>query len=522
MSSNPSIDMNLTSVEKKVIKNTLFTNSNCLQTKERSHSHLSLFSRKSQNCSTIYKEDISHISKSSFFPSFINPPTPAPFPLQQKLNDSPSYSTITLPGDSLKLSSLSITKSIHLKGIQGTKLLLENEGITISGENLEVTFSELTISVISGIGITLDSKISLEVSDCVISGSDQSKFISVVNDSKLTLNSCDITGFEEVIRTHFKCEVTVCKCHFSCCNGSALVLVDPSSVVISTCFIEKCKKSAVEISFLSDFKNNDLLIDQNDIVHNQGAGLSIFSDTFHHLGGKIVITRNKISNNKKEGLSIRHLAIFSFTCENNDFAYNGMTSCWIQKVQRIENEGNFEISSNRFSDSLMGYGLYIYSSSVILSKNEIFRNSLGGVFITGKCSKGPDFTKIFTFSSNSIDLNGGNGIEISGYSNRVLIENCKISENSRSGLCCMNNLKEDALEVIETRNCEINFNSEYGVVVVKSRCLFWKVNIQENAMGEVLFGEDSSHYVRFDDRTSFSGLTQIKSQKSCRGSCLIY
>ena len=107
----------------------------------------------------------------------------------------------------------------------------------------------------------------------------------------------------------------------------------------------------------------------------------------------------------------------------------------------------------------------------------------------------------------------------------MIVESSKLSENTKSGLCCMNSLKcETGKSRVEAKYCEMSCNSEYGVVVVRSRCNFLKLNISDNLMGEMLFGENSSELVKFDDRSysTTSDLIAIKSQKSCRGSCIVY
>ena len=527
--------MNLTSIEKKVIKNTLLTNSNCLQTKERSHSHMSLFSRQSKQCSTIFQADLS-ISRSSLFESLlkIKPESKDSFKsLQKTLDELKPEEVLTLPAEKTVISSLVIKKSVHIKGVSGSSLVIEDSGFHLASPRIKVFISELKVSVTGTSGVLVSAgEVDLEVADCVVVGNEENRFISFddsdgVRMGRVSLSSCDVTGFSEVIKSSEGCSVLVNRCHLSSCSGHGLFLFSPSLVQITMNLIEKCKKSGIEIVHTSSKSTSsikqDILIEENDIVHNHGPGVSIYSDTFHELSGSITIKSNKISHNKKEGISIRHLGTTSLICSNNDFTYNTLSSCWIQKLQHLSNS-EFEISSNRFSDSLLGYGLYVYSAVFTLTKNEIFRNSLGGVFITGKCSSS-DLNKNFMIMSCCIDSNGGNGVEINDFSNSVIVESSKLSENTKSGLCCMNSLKyETGKTRVEAKYCEMSCNSEYGVVVVRCRCNFLKLNITDNSMGEMLFGENSSELVRFDDRlySTTSDLIAIKAQKSCRGSCIVY
>ncbi|OMJ84405.1 hypothetical protein SteCoe_14478 [Stentor coeruleus] len=582
MSSQSSQEINVSNIEKKILKNTLLANPNNLQEKDRSVSHLSLFSKTCRNYSPIHMQYLdSCMSKSSLFDftmlKSMTKEVPLPSDtdtfqdkLQEIIDNSLSDAHLILPPGSLKLQSLQIRKSIHFKGSPGTNLIIDDGPIQIGSpeddNKILVTFSELSFEFLSSFPcasalFTIEgSQNDLDLSDCVITynsknqSNDESICFSLtpadfeanIYSSTLTLDSCNISGFGSICKSCDSSSIILNKCHFSNCSSSALILTSPKVLKISHSLIEKCKKNAVEIlaaaentghsttrtkSSASQVSSKEIFIDNSDFKHNQGSGLIIHSENLADYNADILIDCCKIAHNKKEGICLKHISLRKMKITNSDISCNHLTGIRMQKVHRSSLESEFIISYNRIFDSFRGYGVYSYSSCPVLENNEIFRNSLGGIMIAGNCN-----TSIFDISKNlniiSCDLqaNGENGIHICEYSNTVMIESCKISKNTKSGLFLNMNPGKDINDVskmyIEAKHCEILGNNGFGIVCVKSKCFFSNVILEKNVEGQIEYGEGSKELVKFDseNNTSMSGLyVPVKVKKnSCRGTCTVF
>lgn len=582
MSSQSSQEINVSNIEKKILKNTLLANPNNLQEKDRSVSHLSLFSKTCRNYSPIRMQNLdSCMSKSSIFdvtmlksmakevllPSEIGTNQDK---LQEIIDTSLSDTHLVLPPGSLKLKSLQIKKSMHFKGSPGTNLIIDDGSIQIGSSKddnkITVSFSELSFEYLStfpGMSSLFSiegSQNDIELSDCVISYNlktqpndevvcfslNPADFESNIYSSTLTLDSCNISGFGSICKSCDSASIILNKCHFSNCSSSALILTSPKLLKISHTLIEKCKKNAVEIlaaaentghsttrtkSSTSQGLAREITIDNSDFKHNQGSGLLIHSENLADYNADISIDCCKIAHNKKEGICLKHISLRKMKITNSDISCNHLTGIWIQKVHRSSLESEFIISYNRIFDSFHGYGVYIYSSCPVLENNEIFRNALGGIMIAGNCSSSIfDISKYLNIISCDLQANGENGIHICEYSNTIMIESCKISENNKSGLFLLMNPGKDVTNeskmYIEAKHCEILENNSFGIVCVKSKCFFSNIVLENNTEGQIQYGEGSKELVKFDaeNNASISGqYVPVKVKKnSCRGACAVF
>ncbi|OMJ90479.1 hypothetical protein SteCoe_7182 [Stentor coeruleus] len=582
MSSQSSQEINVSNIEKKILKNTLLINPNNLQEKDQSVSHLSLFSKTCKNYSSIHMQyQDSYMSKSSIFDvtmlksmakEVTLPLDISTFQdnLQEIIHSSLSGTHLILPPGSLKLQSLQIKKSMHFKGSPGTNLIIDNGPIQIGSSEddnkLLITFSELSFEFLSNFpGMSSlfsieGSQNYLEFSDCVISynlknQSNDEAICFLLNStdnevniysSTLTLDSCNISGFGSICKSCDSASIILNKCHFSNSSDSALILISPKLLKISYSLIEKCKKNAIEIlaaaentglsttrtkSSTSQVSAKEIIIENSDFKYNQGSGLLIHSENLADYNADLTIDFCKISHNKKEGICLKHIFLKSMKIINSDISCNHLTGIWVQKVYRSSLESEFTISYNRIFDSFHGYGFYSYASCPILENNEIFRNTLGGIMIAGNCTTSIfDISKYLNIISCDIQANGENGIYICEYYNIVMIESCKISENNKSGLFLhMNPGKDmnDGLKMyIQAKNCQILENKSFGVVFVKSKCFFSNVVMVNNVNGQIQYGEGSKGLVKFDDENDMSVQEQyvpVKVKKnSCKGICTVF
>jgi hypothetical protein len=272
----------------------------------------------------------------------------------------------------------------------------------------------------------------------------------------------------------------------------------------------------------------EITVEKNDILHNLGSGIVFHSENTNEFNANIIIENNKIAHNKQEGLALKHLVIKNLKITNNDFSCNHQTGIWLQKAHRICNDSVFTIEANRVMDSFLGYGVYLYSTCVNLENNEIFRNNLGGILISGLCNNSIfDLGKVLTISTCFIQGNSENGIFIKDFSNPVQITTCKISENTKNGVeFIRTNIEDIDLDThkgfIELENTEISNNLQHAIIIVKYKCFLTKIVMIENQTGDILIGENTSKYVKFDNTDEIINYVPVKSKSACRSSCMIF
>lgn len=582
MSSQSIQDIDSSNLERKVLKNTFLANSNNLSDKDRSISHQSVFSKTSRNFSPIHMQYLdSCMSKSSIFDITLLKSTVKeiilPFDLesyQNKLQDIVDNvldgSILIIPSGKIMLSGLKIKKSLHFKGSPGSCLVLYENPIEVIEFNQEnnvlVTFSEMNFCCEEILGQNAlfyieNTQCEVRFSDCVFTYTDKTAkthdnccFVlaqppdceSALYSSGVMLDSCSVSGFSSVCKACEYASIIVNKCHFTSCTGSALLLTSPKILKITQTVIEKSKKNAVEILAASEITGHstartksstsrslskEITLLSSDLKYNQGAGLLIHSENLADYNADLLIDQCKISNNKKEGICLKHILLKSLKITNSDISTNTLTGIWIQKTHRSSMNSDFFISYNRIFDSFRGYGAYFYSCCPIIENNEVFRNTLGGIFIAGSCGNSLfDVTKSLSVVSCHLQANGENGIQICEFSNNVILESCKISDNTKNGLFLLANPGRDQLEktknFIEAKHCEISGNCNFGIVSIKSRCFFTGVILVNNGTGPIQYGEDSQELVKFDTEANVSTSTiliPIKTKKSsCKGSCTLF
>jgi hypothetical protein len=207
------------------------------------------------------------------------------------------------------------------------------------------------------------------------------------------VTSCNITGFYEFVKGGNMCKVQIEKCHISDCSGNAITLYNPSEALVHQSVIERCQGSAIDIrlsgdgsrptrgsrsgslSTSKDMNPRSIVITGNDLRTTGGYGVTIWAEHQAAVPMSLAISKNKITNCRKEGLAIRHLSLCDVNVTSNDFSVNQGSGCWIQKVYKLYSESIITISLNRAFDSHAGYGIYLYDTAGVLDGNECFRNS---------------------------------------------------------------------------------------------------------------------------------------------------
>lgn len=563
MSNYSNSEVSLSNLERKILKNTFSSNSNFLKGLEHPQSQNSLFASINYECSPIPSRSIGSINstfrgnlfKNSFFEVDLSMALDDSVSIAEKLQEiicsSPPHAKIILPGTKIVLESLEIRESLTLKGSPGSKLCVTAGSIVINAnrldKNLKISIQELEITGENNIPALFYFKspgIEAEISDCVIKAGIPLKnpCFSLSPLCKLSISSCNISNFAEIVEANDDSSLIVTRSHLHHCSFNALTMRNPKLLQISYCMIEKNGKNAIEILATADSVENstrrtrsstyrkesrEISIENTDILHNQGCGFLLQGEEFADFSADFKFTHNKIAKNQKEGLALKHIQLKSLKITNNDFNSNALTGIWLQKVHRTCQNSIFSLDFNRSFDSALGYGLYLYSICVDLEQNEIFRNNLGGIMLTGSCSSSIyDITRQVTVIQCSFQSNRQNGVNILDFSNQVLFSQCKIIENSKNGCFFMNSEGKtegcsSLKNFVEVKNCDISENEEFAATVVRYKCRFIENSLLENKEGTYRMGENSKHLIEFDEPGN-DALVAIKKSRACRGSCSIF
>lgn len=207
------------------------------------------------------------------------------------------------------------------------------------------------------------------------------------------VTSCNITGFYEFVKAGSMSRVHIDKCHISDCGGNGLTIQNPCETLVHQSVVERCQGSAIDIRLIGESgrpklssrsgslstsketSTRSIAITGNDFRATGAYGVTVWSEHQAAVAISIAISKNKITNCRKEGLAIRHLSLCDLNIISNDFSMNQGTGCWVQKVYKMFSESAINISLNRAFDSHAGYGIYLYDTAGVLDGNECFRNS---------------------------------------------------------------------------------------------------------------------------------------------------
>ena len=495
--------------------------------------------------------------------------------LQEVIRVSAPGSTITLPPHKLQFASLLITSPITLRGLPGTSIEITNGSIVVDfTSNSRESFSnslkesalicEVSLKFSAGPSYRSSSPAALfvidssgtylEVRDCEmrssshepqvildnpeediedvcfwVNGSGFKKFItkkSMRFNSSLIVSSCNISGFFECCRAGVNASISIEKSHIEDCLGNAISAMNPKDLIIQYSVMEKIKKTAIDISIISDpvagialgssrteslssiQNERTMVIEGNDIKNTGGYGVNIWSEHVVYYPLQIKLLKNKITGCKKEGIAVRHISVPELTIHCNDCCLNQGTGFWLQKVNSMK----MLVTNNRGYDNYSGYGIYIYDTGATLKHNELHRNSLGGIMVVG-ASKGTETNLVI--KKCLVQSNGENGITIMDYSlGTIEVAKCKINENYHDGVHLLQSkefgtektgkekiIPENGMNnaIVRIRSCEIMNNTGYGLNIMKFKCEVEKLRLSDNQQGNIMIGEDTKSLVTFLD-----------------------
>ena len=210
----------------------------------------------------------------------------------------------------------------------------------------------------------------------------------------VSLRSCNVQGFTQVVETDSNSSLFIEKCHLEECQSDFICLHSPQSVVIEESVLERGHGSGIKVNFspigrrgtsgtFSQAESGksrkrdagkEIHVEACEIKHIGTCGIQIWSESSYPLNLSIMLNHNRVSDCKAEAVSLKHICLTNLQIASNDMSCNQGSGIWLQKV-RSTVEDSVALSFNRTFDSYAGYGIYMYDAFAVLDNNECFRNN---------------------------------------------------------------------------------------------------------------------------------------------------
>ena len=583
-------NFNLSNIEKKIRKNTFQPNSNNLKMKEDASSvskFFTSFSKASEDMPSDFFQGLDLSGLSALDENLSHT-------IQEQIQQAPPGTEIILPDCTVSLDSLYINSPVLLRGMPGTSLEITSGSIVVdfsshSKESLvgdtceKAVICEISITYNledsqkeSGALFVMDSpNTNLEVRDCDIRSlcckdqqeSQEAEFqfedvcfwVNGVGykrhftraasryNSQLTIKSCNISGFFEVVRGGINSSVHLEKSHLNMSKWNAISLINPKDLTVRENVIENCKNSAIEVRVIPDGATlpssgsvtnsteaftRQIQININEIRLCGSNGINIWSEHVTAFPISVYVSKNKIFKSKRQGFSLKHLHVLELTLTSNDCICNHGSGIWLQKVYSLT-QTPLTVSYNRSLDSLAGYGVYLYDAGCCLDTNEVVRNKLGGIMAVGSSNKDTPKADL-KITRCVISENGDNGITVLDYMHAsVTINHTRVSDSKKHGVYLMLSRetevtpaqKEQVVPIssfkgtVSLAKCSVERNKGSGVMVSKMRCFIEDCELSDNLSGAVEMGEATQHLVNIRQDTLQSvdqGRKLVEKKQLCR------
>ena len=470
--------------------------------------------------------------------------------LRELVETSPPLTKIALPGRKLMVQELKFAVPMVITGTAGTILEVTSGSFIIdfskypevhSNSCEKTTFCELAIHFPAkseqGQCPSLFSLKSLnsrlELRDCFLTSTAYhrhshdaptliSTCISTVQGAHVTMRSCHVIGFTQVVEIEAQSEMWVEKCHFEECQGDFIVAHSPKLVIIEESVLERGHGGGIKVNYVQIGRRSasgtyphtdstrkrgeetrEVRIEGCEIKHMNGAGVHIWSESSYPLSLTIALNHNKVSECKAEAVSLQHITLRSLLIASNDMSCNQGSGIWLQKVRGSSDE-SISLSFNRTFDSYAGYGIYLYDVFAVLDNNECFRNnrnfySVGGLLLGGTTTYGSEINiRRCTFHTN-----GENGLHLLDFPSSVIIDSCLLFENFLNGLYMTRSVRYKHTEgLVALVRSQVSRNRRYGLSISRVPCEVVETVIAENNQGAVEMDEDSKGLVRFAETNS--------------------
>ncbi|CAG9311722.1 unnamed protein product [Blepharisma stoltei] len=494
------------------------------------------------------------------------------------LNANPG-DTINLPAEKIIMKEILIAKPITIKGTAGSVLEIQNGSITIDFGQNHYSQSRATLCEINIIYTVTPAKIeqtetkqpfglfiingnntTLEVRDCQIKSNnsirESNEFWIEIEDvcfwvngngykkkyspelvrfkSILYVKSCNISHFHEALIGGVNSSVVIEKSHISNIRGSGVKMINPRELNIHQAKFTKCAGYGVDLRIVpfahGHSGQSSHSTSTDSFLIQQMRSISIHMTTFKSCGdnsihiwgeiavnfpGRITVTQCKITNCKREGLSVQHICVSDLQIIDNEFKENQKTGIWIQKVRKTDKESLIILNGNISAGSSAGYGVYFYDTSITMNKCECSGNALGGAMIVAR----KDFDgKSIEFKECRIFKNEKNGVSIfEFYRGKIKMKDTQVFENSMSGICVFPEVKLEILQAeLYLKRCYVGRNKQFGVMAYQVACNLVGTIMEENTIGPLLIDKNVKKPAK---RKREKLAHKIPERKVCKGNC---
>lgn len=349
--------------------------------------------------------------------------------------------------------------------------------------------------------------------------------------SSLELKSCIATGFYDVVRAGINARIVVQKCHFADCGNTGLTAVNPKLVHVAHSSVTKASRGGVIVKWLSNSSEREttrrVVVEQSEFDANGHNAVEVSSEAFSAHNVAVSVLRNKIVNNKRDGVVVSNMAIAHCEIARNTVSSNQGSGIWVSSLHQKSNKPGFSIADNSVSYSLAGFGIYVHDSGFSVSGCEVETSKEEGICVSQQPR--PDhlssellaflekFPMRVTLNACTVKKNVGNGILVQDcWKGPVDIVDCVVRENYDNGVYLsaqgrsqldVKSRKRDVvpaahlLGVVTLRGGEVANNKKNGVALFKVLCVVEDTEFAGNEeFALFLPSSESRHFLRLNSQ----------------------
>ena len=341
-----------------------------------------------------------------------------------------TLSDITIDGNktamNISVSSLINTTNASLTINNGTKIQNNNNyGVNASNGKVYINGGEIsnnTVGLYFSNGVATDS--------VIMTGGLITKNSSHGMQFASNRRNISITG-GEIVENGYGVYISVSSGYYSKLRIGGIAKINRNNIGVSSSYLDSliiegnAQINNNSSTGLSASNCRHALIIGGEIKNNGGSGLSVSTGTSSYTGTgySFHLSNMEITGNTGYGISTNYHEVC--TIKNAIISDNG--SYGISNL----NGSDLSISGSKINNN-RGIGLQVSSCSNISIKDvEIKNNSSHGITVTNNSINLPG---VFELEDTDIELNGGYGINITGYINYDLSKNINIIGNKNSGI----------------------------------------------------------------------------------------
>lgn len=231
----------------------------------------------------------------------------------------------------------------------------------------------------------------------------------------ITMKSTTLCAFHSFVYSENKGSVSITKSFLAQSEGHGISVTNPDYIKINENIFDRPEKSAINVRFTKNptYKTTiPICILGNEIYRGESHGITIFGETSKNPPLTLTIEKNKIFFTKKDGIAIKFVDYKELNLIYNQIESSKGNGIYLHNVISQDPVSQI-ICTKNYIKACESNGLVIKNSTILLEDCEIFAHKKNGVFIV--------------FEEITADLNYLT-------ERKIIINHCKIYENSESGL----------------------------------------------------------------------------------------